>query len=63
MQRGLTITERLADYARRRRVDRWAVRTATDTLARQAWVRRAIGGVALVPGAKRLLGQVLMYGG
>jgi 2-octaprenyl-6-methoxyphenol hydroxylase len=63
VQRGVTITERLADYARRRRVDRWAVRTATDTLARQAWVRRAIGGVAFVPGAKRLLGQVLMYGG
>lgn len=63
VQRGVSTTERLADYARRRRVDRWAVRTATDTLARQAWVRRAIGGVALVPGAKRLLGQVLMYGG
>lgn len=62
-QAGKSIPDRLADYARRRSVDRWAVRAATDTLARQGWVRRAIGGVALIPGAKRLLGQVLMYGG
>jgi 2-octaprenyl-6-methoxyphenol hydroxylase len=63
LQRGQSIPDRLSDYARRRKADRWAVRTATDTLARQAWVRRAIGGVALIPGAKKLLGQVLMYGG
>lgn len=63
LQRGSSIADRLHDYARRRRVDRWTVRTATDTLASAAWVRRAIGGVALVPGAKRLLGQILMYGG
>ncbi len=63
LQRGQSIPDRLRDYARRRKADRWAVRTATDTLARAAWVRRAIGGVALVPGAKKLLGQVLMYGG
>jgi len=63
LQRGQSIPDRLQDYARRRRADRWAVRTATDTLARAAWVRRAIGGVALLPGAKKLLGQVLMYGG
>lgn len=63
MQRGQPIAARLQDYARRRKTDRWAVRTATDTLARQAWVRAAIGGVALIPGAKKLLGQVLMYGG
>ena len=62
-QAGKSIPDRLTDYARRRSVDRWAVRAATDTLARQGWVRRAIGGVALIPGAKRLLGQVLMYGG
>jgi 2-octaprenyl-6-methoxyphenol hydroxylase len=63
MQRGQPIPARLKDYARRRKTDRWAVRSATDTLARQSWVRAAIGGVALVPGAKKLLGQVLMYGG
>jgi 2-octaprenyl-6-methoxyphenol hydroxylase len=63
LQRGQPVPDRLNDYARRRGADRWAVRTATDTLARQAWVRRAIGGVALIPGAKKLLGQVLMYGG
>lgn len=63
LQRGQPVPDRLNDYARRRRADRWAVRAATDTLARQAWVRRAIGGVALIPGAKKLLGQVLMYGG
>ena len=63
LQRGQSIPDRLQDYARRRKADRWAVRTATDTLARAAWVRRAIGGVALLPGAKKLLGQVLMYGG
>ncbi|NBW01166.1 MAG: hypothetical protein EBR85_05555 [Betaproteobacteria bacterium] len=63
LQRGRTITERLQDYAQRRKTDRWAVRTATDTLARAAWVRRSIGAMALVPGAKRLLGQVLMFGG
>lgn len=63
LQRGQSVPDRLRDYARRRKADRWAVRTATDTLARAAWVRRAIGGVALVPGAKKLLGQVLMYGG
>lgn len=62
-QHGLPIADRLADYARRRRVDRWTVRTATDTLAQKGWVRNAIGGVALIPGAKKLLGQVLMYGG
>jgi 2-octaprenyl-6-methoxyphenol hydroxylase len=62
-QHGLPITDRLADYARRRKADRWAVRTATDTLARKGWVRHAIGGVAMIPGAKKLLGQVLMYGG
>jgi 2-octaprenyl-6-methoxyphenol hydroxylase len=62
-QHGQSMTERLADYARRRKTDRWAVRTATDTLARQGWVRRAIGGLAFVPGAKKMLGQVLMYGG
>lgn len=63
VQRGSTIDARLQDYAHRRRADRWAVRIATDTLARRAWVRRAIGGVSVVPGAKKLLGQVLMYGG
>lgn len=63
VQRGSTIEARLQDYAQRRRADRWAVRLATDTLARRAWVRRAIGGVSVVPGAKKLLGQVLMYGG
>lgn len=63
LQRGLSLDARLADYAARRGPDRWAVRTATDTLARQPWVRRAIGGIALMPGAKKLLGQVLMYGG
>ncbi len=63
LQRGQSVPDRLRDYARRRKADRWVVRTATDTLARAAWVRRAIGGVALVPGAKKLLGQVLMYGG
>ena len=63
MQRGRPIIERLLDYAQRRRADRWAVRTATDTLARRAWVRHAIGGVAMVPGARKLLGQVLMFGG
>lgn len=63
LQRGQPVEQRLQDYAHRRRVDRWTVRTATDTLARQAWVRSAIGGVALIPGAKKLLGQVLMYGG
>ncbi len=63
LQRGQPIEVRLQDYARRRKVDRKSVRTATDTLARQPWVRYAIGGVALVPGAKKLLGQVLMYGG
>lgn len=63
MQRGRPIAERLLDYAQRRRTDRWAVRTATDTLARRVWVRHAIGGVALVPGARKLLGQVLMFGG
>ena len=62
-QHGLPIPERLTDYAKRRRTDRWAVRAATDTLARKGWVRNAIGGVALIPGAKKLLGQVLMYGG
>lgn len=63
LQRGQPIEARLQDYARRRKVDRWSVRTATDTLARQPWVRYTIGGVAMVPGAKKLLGQVLMYGG
>lgn len=63
MQRGQPVEDRLQDYAHRRKADRWSVRTATDTLARQPWVRYAIGGVALVPGAKKLLGQVLMYGG
>lgn len=63
LQRGRSVAERLQDYARRRKTDRWTVRTATDTLASAAWVRRAIGGVAIIPGAKRLLGQVLMYGG
>lgn len=63
LQRGQPIEVRLQDYAKRRTVDRKSVRTATDTLARQPWVRFAIGGVALVPGAKKLLGQVLMYGG
>ncbi len=63
LQRGQSVPDRLRDYARRRKADRWVVRTATDTLARAAWVRRAIGGAALVPGAKKLLGQVLMYGG
>lgn len=63
VQHGLPVSARLADYAARRKNDRWAVRTATDTLARAAWVRRTIGGVALIPGAKKLLGQVLMYGG
>lgn len=63
LQRGHSVPERLQDYARRRKADRWAVRSATDALARRAWVRRTIGGVALVPGVKRLLGQVLMYGG
>jgi 2-octaprenyl-6-methoxyphenol hydroxylase len=63
VQRGLSIPERLNDYAQRRRIDRWAVRSATDTLATRSWVRRAIGAVAITPGAKKLLGQVLMYGG
>lgn len=63
LQRGSTIAERLQDYAQRRQADRWTVRIATDTLARRGWVRRAIGGVALFPGAKKMLGQVLMYGG
>ena len=63
MQRGRPVAERLLDYAQRRRTDRWAVRTATDTLARRAWVRHTIGGVALLPGARKLLGQVLMFGG
>jgi 2-octaprenyl-6-methoxyphenol hydroxylase len=63
LQRGVTIPKRLDDYARRRKVDRWAVRTATDTLARQGWVRGAIGAVAITPGAKKMLGQLLMYGG
>ena len=63
IQRGTAIEARLQDYAQRRRADRWAVRMATDTLARRAWVRRAIGGVSVIPGAKKLLGQVLMYGG
>jgi 2-octaprenyl-6-methoxyphenol hydroxylase len=63
VQYGMPIPTRLHDYAARRKADRWAVRTATDNLARAPWVRRAIGGVALVPGAKKLLGQVLMYGG
>lgn len=63
VQRGSAIEARLQDYAQRRRGDRWAVRMATDTLARRAWVRRAIGGVSVIPGAKKLLGQVLMYGG
>ncbi len=63
VQRGSAIESRLQDYAHRRRTDRWSVRLATDTLARQAWVRRAIGGVSVIPGAKKLLGQVLMYGG
>jgi 2-octaprenyl-6-methoxyphenol hydroxylase len=62
-QHGLPVEQRLADYAKRRKADRWAVRTATDTLARKGWVRHAIGGVAMIPGAKKLLGQVLMYGG
>ncbi len=63
VQHGMPIPARLNDYAARRKADRWAVRTATDTLARAPWVRHTIGGVALVPGAKKLLGQVLMYGG
>ncbi|MBU3724116.1 MAG: hypothetical protein FGM18_01230 [Burkholderiaceae bacterium] len=63
LQRGSPIAERLQDYAHRRKADRWTVRKATDTLATAGWVRRAIGGVAVIPGAKRLLGQVLMYGG
>jgi 2-octaprenyl-6-methoxyphenol hydroxylase len=63
LQRGQPIAERLQDYAQRRKTDRWAVRTATDTLARAAWVRRSIGAMSLIPGAKRLLGQVLMFGG
>ena len=63
LQRGLPVEQRLDDYARRRKVDRWAVRTATDTLARQDWVRKAIGAVAITPGAKKMLGQLLMYGG
>lgn len=63
VQRGRSVPQRLQDYAQRRRVDRWAVRTATDTLATKGWVRRAIGAVAITPGAKKLLGQVLMYGG
>ena len=63
LQRGASIPDRLQDYARRRKADRWAVRTATDTLARAQWVRRAVGAVAVTPGAKKLLGQVLMYGG
>ena len=63
LQRGRPIAERLLDYAQRRKTDRWAVRTATDTLARAAWVRRSIGAMAFIPGAKRLLGQVLMFGG
>ncbi len=63
LQRGIAIPKRLEDYAHRRKVDRWAVRTATDTLARQGWVRGAIGAVAITPGAKKMLGQLLMYGG
>lgn len=63
LQRGRPIAERLLDYAQRRKTDRWAVRTATDTLARAAWVRRSIGAMTFIPGAKRLLGQVLMFGG
>lgn len=63
LQRGVAIPKRLEDYAHRRKVDRWAVRTATDTLARQGWVRKAIGAVAVTPGAKKMLGQLLMYGG
>lgn len=63
LQRGVAIPKRLEDYAHRRKVDRWAVRTATDTLARRGWVRKAIGAVAITPGAKKMLGQLLMYGG
>lgn len=63
LQRGLSISQRLDDYARRRKADRWAVRMATDTLARQSWVRKAIGAVAIAPGAKKIVGQLLMYGG
>lgn len=63
VQHGQAIGARLGDYERKRAVDRWTIRVATDSLGRQAWVRRAVGAVALVPGAKRLLGQVLMYGG
>ena len=63
LQRGTPIAQRLQDYAQRRRADRWAVRMATDTLARQGWVRKAIGAVAVTPGAKKMLGQLLMYGG
>jgi 2-octaprenyl-6-methoxyphenol hydroxylase len=63
LQRGVAIPKRLEDYAHRRRIDRWAVRTATDTLARRGWVRGAIGAVAITPGAKKMLGQLLMYGG
>lgn len=63
LQRGLPVAQRLQDYARRRKADRWAVRLATDTLARQGWVRKTIGAVAVTPGAKKILGQLLMYGG
>lgn len=63
LQRGTPIAQRLQDYAQRRKADRWAVRMATDTLARQQWVRKAIGAVAVTPGAKKMLGQLLMYGG
>ncbi len=63
LQRGTPIAQRLQDYAQRRKADRWAVRIATDTLARQGWVRKAIGAVAITPGAKKMLGQLLMYGG
>jgi 2-octaprenyl-6-methoxyphenol hydroxylase len=62
LQHGVSITQRLQDYAQRRKADRWAVRMATDTLARQGWVRKAIGAVAIAPGAKKMLGQLLMYG-
>lgn len=62
LQRGTSIAKRLEDYAHRRKADRWAVRMATDTLARQDWVRGAIGAVAIAPGAKKMLGQLLMYG-
>ena len=63
LQRGRSIADRLQDYAQRRQTDRWTVRTATDALARASWVRRSIGPMTMIPGAKRLLGQVLMFGG